>query len=278
VAIFTHPLLDWTTSYGTRLLTPLTDTRFTIDSAPIVDLIYTSLLVITLATCYVVRRVRGGHARKATLAIGWTGVMLTVAYLAAGRAMHDWAVRKALTHDPAGKVLAVNAYPMIGTIFLWRTVMETDQAWIVARFHHFDDRPPEQIPRRRVEKQAPARWVEQVMDLPAGRTWNWFTNGQVRWEQRQVDGVHVVEMHDMRYGPSPGSAESLWWLRVEFDSAGEVQRVTRERHFREGDFGELVRRLWRDIWQPRNPEPETLSALMISRDDAKDLPHANPAR
>ncbi len=251
VAVVTHPLLDWCTSYGTRLWMPLTNHRYTIDAAPIVDIIYTPLLVLTLLACYLVRKaLTVDRARRVTLVIGWAGMLLSVGYLATGRIMHDWAVRKALAVTPEGRVVTADAYPMIGTIFLWRTVVQTDEAWIVARIHHFDDTPPEHIPRQRVEKQPRTEWVDRAMNLPEMDTWQWFTNNRMRVETHRENGRQLVEFHDMRYGARSDSIESLWWLTIAFDDNGRVERIARDSAYRSDDTRRLVARLWSDIWNP----------------------------
>ena len=70
VALATHPLLDLFTSYGTQLFLPLTHHRYALHGVPIVDIIYTPVLIITLLTCYLLRK-RKTPAEKTTLIVGW---------------------------------------------------------------------------------------------------------------------------------------------------------------------------------------------------------------
>jgi hypothetical protein len=61
----------------------------------------------------------------------------------------------------------------------------------------------------------------------------------------------VVEFHDMRYGPRPGSIESLWPLQVTFDKEGNVLPVeSRPPHLgRRGDW-RILKETWSDLWEP----------------------------
>ena len=48
-ALITHPLLDTCTSYGTQLLAPLSDQRYSTDAIGIIDLLYTTPLLVACA-------------------------------------------------------------------------------------------------------------------------------------------------------------------------------------------------------------------------------------
>ena len=87
VAVLSHPLLDLLTSYGIQLFAPITSGRYAIDTVAIIDVFYSSILIITLVACYVVRKV-SRPARRTALIIGWAGFLLSCGYLAAGRATH----------------------------------------------------------------------------------------------------------------------------------------------------------------------------------------------
>ncbi len=147
------------------------------------------------------------------------------------------------------KIIAVDAYPAIGTIFLWRTVVETDDEWIAMRAHRFSRQPPETWARQTVAK-ADNRWVRRARQLPEGRTYDWFTGHRTRASYSLEGGQHVVELHDMRYCWPLEGVESFWPLTVIFSSDGELLRVGRERRYRRGPFSSWVARTWADIWNP----------------------------
>jgi len=249
VAVFTHPLLDWCTSYGTRLLEPLTDARYAIDAAPIIDLIYTPILILTLVGCRIARR-GGRRATRQTLVIGWLGFAASVGYLGAGRLLHDRAVRKGLARLGGEKVVRADAYPAIGSILLWRVVIETDSAWHAVRVHHLSTRPPRAWRARTVAKQTPGPWVERARRLPQYATYAWFAAGRVRAEYERVDGMHVVRFHDMRYAAATDGVESLWPLAAAFNARGQLLWVHRERPMRERGAGEVIGAIWGDLWSP----------------------------
>jgi len=248
VTVVSHVLLDWTTSYGTLLFSPLSNARLTLDAMPILDMIYTPLLILTLAACYWVRKITPRRAVATTLVIGWVGFLLGVGYIGAGRMMHDKAVNRALRLVDRSRVRRADAFPAIGTIFLWRVIVETDDAWLAARVHLFANPGP--IRASRVPKAPADPWLDKARQLPQVRVFNWFAMGRVRAEVRCLDGRHIVEFHDVRYGLSPESLESLWPLRVTYDQAGQLVRVERVFYHGRGGFPRLIKQMWQDIWNP----------------------------
>jgi inner membrane protein len=249
VAVLTHPLLDWCTSYGTQLWAPLTNTRYAADLVGIIDFIFTPLLIVTLGTCYTIRKIHRTRSVRATLVIGWVGFVLSVGYLAAGRVMHDWAVEKARKLTGNAKILHANAYPIIGTIFLWRAVVETEDSWVIIRIHRFADssNPPK---ANIVPKQGDNIWIRRARDLREYRIYDWFAMGQLRPEYTSVDGRHIVQFHDMRYAWGIDSERSLWPLQVTFDKSGQVVDLRRVMERRGRSLREFASSIWREIWDP----------------------------
>ncbi|MCJ7544955.1 MAG: metal-dependent hydrolase [Phycisphaerae bacterium] len=246
LAAVCHPLLDWCTSYGTQLFAPISHARLSLDAIPIVDVFFTPLLAVTVLACFLVREIRRGVAARATLAIGWTGFALAVGYIAVGRVMHDVAVQRALAVAGSSPVRSANAYPSVGSIFLWRGVVRTDAGWQITRQNLWF--PPPAQPT--VAGQDENEWVARANGLEEAKTWQWFAQGQVRSVYHHRDGLHIVELHDMRYGLAMGDVQSLWALRVTFDQADPASpRVERVMNFRGISFGRLVRRAWGELWR-----------------------------
>jgi inner membrane protein len=246
LAALTHPLLDWCTSYGTELFAPITDTRYACDAVGIIDLFFTGILVATFLACFLIRKIGRVRWERAALAVGWIGFLAAVGYLGAGRAMHDRAVAEIRGMVAPERVLRAEAYPALGTIFLWRGVAETEDAFVVARLRPLsgEDRPPERA------SKATGPLVERARELPQVRNYIWFAMGLVEARFNPKEGPDIVEFHDMRYGPTTDSVESLWPLRVTFDDAGNVVDVRRVSPVGPGTSGRwsLIRRMWHDLW------------------------------
>ena len=255
VAALSHPLLDWCTSYGTQLFAPLTDHRYAADAVPIVDIIYTPILMVTLLGCWIVRRF--GRRPRAATAIGIAGLAISVGYLVAGRMMHDVAVARGVAalrqHQAATapgdlRLRSADAYPMLGTIFVWRVLLHDSHTWYVGRTHTLFDRPVTLVPC----EQDDDAWVRRARTLPAAQTFEWFANGRVRAVSQRADGHPIVELHDMRYGRRTDSPQSLWFLEVRFAPDGRVTSVRRRQTVRGDDRsrGEMIGDAWRELFRP----------------------------
>jgi inner membrane protein len=246
LAAVCHPLLDWCSSYGTQLFAPISHARLSLDAIPIIDIFFTPLLAVTLLACFVVRKVRRSVAARATLIIGWTGFLLAVGYVAAGRVMHDVAVRRAAALAHGQRVISARAYPSIGSIFLWRGVVRTDAGWQVSR-QNLLFAPPD---RPNTAAQDDNAWTARANELEDARTWRWFAQGQVRDVYSHRNGLHIVELHDMRYGLIVDDVQSLWALRVTFDEADPNNpRVERVTSFRGLSRRGLLQRVWGELWR-----------------------------
>lgn len=253
VAIFTHPLLDWCTSYGTQLFSPLTNHRYAIDAIAIVDIIYTPLLVLTLLACYIARKTKGGRAPRASLIIGWAGMLLSVGYIAAGRVMHDRAVDKAIDAVNANNVLRTDAYPAMGSIFLWRAVVETEDGWHAVRVHHFSNAPPEEFAHGFAPKTRSNKWIKKAMQTEKYKDYEWSSGGRIRAEYAEIPGGHIVAFHDMRYGQPLDEVDSLWPLVAQFDATGELRSIGRRSFHRDKggmDMKGRAKSMWQDMWNP----------------------------
>jgi len=246
VAGLTHPLLDWGTAYGTQILAPITATRYAASFLPIIDIFFTPMLALTLLACWLARKSSFGEARRATLVIGWAGFLLSIGYLVAGAVLHDRAANLARALAGGTRIVRAEAYPALGSIFVWRAVIETDKQWIAARIRPLASAAP----RHESAARQGSAWTERARELPEVRSYLSFATGLVRAAESERDGLHVVELHDMRYGLRPESIESLWPLQVTFDKEGNVLPVESHPPHLAGNRWRLVKETWADLWEP----------------------------
>lgn len=256
-AVMTHPLLDVCTSYGTQLLAPFSSGRYAIDAVAIIDIIYTPLLVLTLLACWIARRVSKNAVHRLTFAMGLGGMLLSSGYLTAGRHLHHVAIDRGIASAraqgaiaPGEPITRADAFPAMGTIFLWRTVLETPQSWVAVRVHHWAD--PAQPRALSVAARQSSPWIEKARQLPDAQTFDWFTGGRTRAAVSRQNGYYVVDLMDMRYGRGISSAESMWAFRVRFDAAsGRLVDTGFVRSYQapEGRRGR-IREAWSEIWTP----------------------------
>ncbi len=251
VAVGTHALLDVCTSYGTQLLWPFSTERLAWDCVPIIDLIYTPLLILTLLLCYVVRKIWPSplaRAKRISLAIGIAGLLLSTAYLAAGRLCHNLAQYRAMEKLGDQQIVSAEAYPMIGTIFLWRVVLQTPGDWYVLRVHLLGDQDRIEVSRAEKLRPLPAE-VLQARQTEEYKIFDWFSRYQLRPIVRQEDDLVIVEFHDMRYGWRTASPTSAWFLQFRY-TKGDPTPIDICRLRSSPTRQDAVREHWRDMWNP----------------------------
>ncbi len=135
-SIFTHPLLDSLTTYGTQLFLPFSDYRVSLATVFVVDLFYTIPFLLSVIILSFINRTNGW--RKT---VNYIGLGLSSAYLLAGIANKLWVseiFRKDLTQE-SDKMELVFAGTTPLNIILWYGVAESDSAFHIGYYSFFDE-------------------------------------------------------------------------------------------------------------------------------------------
>ncbi len=135
-SIFTHPLLDSLTAYGTQLFLPFSDYRVSIATVFVVDLFYTLPFLLSVIVLSFINRTSGW--RKT---VNYIGLVLSSAYLLTGIANKLWVsdiFRKDLVQgSPKMELVFAGTTPL--NIVLWYGVAESDSAFHIGYYSFFDD-------------------------------------------------------------------------------------------------------------------------------------------
>ncbi len=232
----THGLLDTATSYGTVLLWPFSDERFSWSIISIVDPLFT-LPVLALAIIGVVRR-NGAWGRAALV---WALV-----YLGLGAVQHRNALvmGHALAVERGHAPLRLEVKPSFANILVWKVIYET-----AGRFHVDAVRAgigPMVMPGTSVPRLDPARdfpWLRansrQARDIARFAR---YSDGYVA-----RDPVRPDRVIDVRYSFMPNEIAPLWSIGLRRDAEPDAH-VTFDTH-RESVRARLPD-LWRMIAQP----------------------------
>ena len=236
-ALITHPLLDGCTTYGTQLLAPLSDFRFSWDTVGIIDLIYTLPLLVAL----------GVGARKTCSlerARTWArGALLWGCLYLAGQ----WGVTQVSLSGFVEKIEAeghevVHAraptpalFPMLrhGVAQLkdGRLVTGTLAPWAPERTR-LDWITPDDTPL-----------IREVLESEKGQIMLWFSDGFVS-SQLQEDGSILFSDH--RYGRFTDSTSSVFQFYLPVDGSAEdlTRRPRSQRKGSKMDIGAELRAGW----------------------------------
>jgi inner membrane protein len=239
LALFTHPLLDVFTSYGTQLLAPFSRRRFALDAVGIIDPAYTVLLGVAVAVglwCGV-----GSRAARLAAAVA---LWLSSAYLVAGLEVNRRAEEFARAQLRAEGVTeaTVDAYPTVLQLPLRRVVVRDDEQRRVGWWSLF---APQPIAWTRFEV-ADGPYVRAARQTWEASVLEWFAMGQTAARLEMTDDGAVVEIDDLRYGLPGHPRDGLWGVRVRLNAAGQPVGSGERINRRPGAApGELLRQLWR---------------------------------
>lgn len=209
--LFTHPLLDAFTGYGTQLLWPFSSYPVAFSTISIVDPLYTLALFAGLGAAILLRRNPRLRFRAGVL-----GLSLSTLYLVstvAGKVYVGKVFNRSLAQ--AGiEAQATFTTPTLFNSILWACLADDgDRVW-VGLYSYFDDEAS--IALSPIDK-GPVRLTDLGDNKTAG-VLRWFTRGFYR--TRIVDGR--IEVDDLHVGTADlwldgGQAEPIFRFIVETD-------------------------------------------------------------
>lgn len=236
LALMTHPIIDMFTSYGTQLLWPFSTMRFAINSMPIIDPVY-SLILIAALIFGSFKRTSGVRAQDVAAA---ALIMISV-YSLGGWAINHHVERVAA--QGFDRSVAVRAYPMLFQPYYRRVVATTKDG---AQVGYYSVLNPKPINWTAYQSAAPDV-VAKVLEKPEARLFEWFAMDQVLWRQMsEPGGAQVLVGHDLRYG-MPGTTDaSFWGVRADIGADGAIGMVQPSSTAREVS-GDAFARFWREM-------------------------------
>jgi inner membrane protein len=202
-SIFTHPLLDLFTGYGTQLFNPISNYGFELNTIFIIDPLYTVPFLI----CVIIAMF---HHRTSDRRRFWNtlGIVLSTGYLL------FTVITKIHIHDHFKKQLEkqdlvfeeLMTFPAPFQTILWRGLAKADDGYYEGYYSLFDSHPVEFtfIPSN-AHKLEPYRDDEPVEQLL------WFSKGYFQVSDAGEGNAGALHFHDLRFG-------SILGWRGEFDA------------------------------------------------------------
>ncbi len=232
VELLVHTFLDLITSYGTMILSPLSDSRFTLDWVFIIDLFLVSTFLVPLIALHLWKR------RSQTLAR--VSVGLAALYISVCAYNHSRALSLAKSYAGGAYLVTetVASLPQPLSPFNWGNFVLTEKKIYLGLVNligkedksnggtnflgRFLSRyqPISQLQYRAWERFDNSPWVEKALGLQGVRTFYWFARFPVARDRGIVNGNRRVEFFDLRFGSIDGRGPFLYV--VDFDGEGNV--------------------------------------------------------
>lgn len=214
LSLFTHPLLDLFTIYGTQLLAPFSSYRFEISGVSIIDPIYTLTLLLAMALPFSAR------LRPYAQTLASIALTLTTAYLFYGWYINTKADSLARIQLEKEQI-AYQDLDVFTTMFqpyLRRVVVREENQLRVGFVSTFAPSPI----IWQCQTQAPFPVRQAILETEEGKLLNWFSGENLSISEVSQKGEIFVT--DARYGV-PGESLFGWWglnFKITTDEDGRV--------------------------------------------------------
>ena len=135
LALFTHPLLDLCTTYGTRILYPLTKSYYSLNNVFVVDLGYTLPLLIAVIALWAMKNNNPKRSKIINISL-----ILSTGYLLWGLIVREIVYHKFETvlqeKNIAFEKMTVAPTPF--NTFLWQAIIKTKEGFYLSDYSIFD--------------------------------------------------------------------------------------------------------------------------------------------
>ena len=212
-AIFSHPLLDLLTTYGTQLLLPFSNARFAINAMPIIDPVYTLMLLGGLLAA-------GRFYRTNARAVALLTLTISSAYLGYGwylnEAAETYVAQQLARENVHGAKIA--AFPTIFQVHYRRVVVRTqveDRVGFISMWN------PCEINWESAPRADPALIADFERSREGG-IFNWFAMGWLHYEVNPTDTGYQLSAIDLRYGADNNPRESMFTSSAQLDAQGNL--------------------------------------------------------
>jgi len=240
LALFTHPLLDTMTVYGTQLLQPFSDYPFAIGSIFIIDPMYTLPLLIGCVCALVVKNAAG-------LRWNMIGIVLSTTYLLWSAVVqihvHSVAKESLLTRGINTEKILVTPSPF--NTLLWRIVVIREGGFEEGYYSLFDRERKIRFDRFTTDTAL----YESLKDVWAVDRMAWFTRG---FFKMQIKGDKAL-ITDLRMGQEP---HYIFSFAVAQSQSPTFAAITPESVGSRGNLSEGFSWLWTRLKGNDVPSPK----------------------
>lgn len=228
--LLTHGFLDSCTSYGTNLLWPILDTRFSWNIISIIDPIYTLILLIFLLIAILIQ----------SLLFIRLGTFLSCVYLLIGTYQYQSVKEyvKTIAYERGHKVERILLNPTIGNNILWRTVYQT------ATTYYIDAVYSPIKGKKRLKKGTEINVINKETVFPELPQNSKLRNDIKRFAYFSQDYIFLHPDYnntigDLRYGTLPYDYRALWGIQFDLEKPENHANFISLRNFDDNDYSEF---------------------------------------
>ncbi len=232
MGIMSHNFLDLQTSFGTMLLYPFSDRRFSLDLVFIIDFYYTGILLVGLILSYIWKR-KGDQINISALILLmlYTG-LCAINHSKAFSLISDFASKKNLN------IVNIASLPQPLSPFFWTSYIDTGkeiyQDFVDLRGNNPEKnnsdsyigrfkskfKSPDNIEYKVWQKFPDSEIVKRALNLDGVKFFLWFARFPLLLEERSSGDLRMLRFFDLQFGTIEGRYPFLY--EVVFDRQGNV--------------------------------------------------------
>lgn len=190
LAIFTHSILDWFTTYGTKLISPFNDHLFSLNSIHVFEPIYTAILLFGI-----LRYLLKSRNDIKSKAIQYS-LIFSTCYLLLGIASKNHAYYhfkgQLEKENIAFEDILVSPTPM--NIFLWHGIIKQKEGYLISSYSIFDGKKP-------VNFQFVKSDHEIVDQVKHNRLIKYYLDYTQDYPLIETDELGNIKIYAIKYGP-----------------------------------------------------------------------------
>ncbi len=239
-SIFTHPLLDCCTTYGTQLFQPFSDYRVALNNISVADPLYT----VPFAICLIIARflTRGSKLR---FWVNWAGLIISSIYMV-WTVTNKFKMNKVFEKSLAKQELQYSRYTTSPTIFnnvLWTGTAEGDSMFYQG-FYSLLDKQEEILKFNKIPKNH--HLVKDKMDTRPMQVLPWFSKDYYCIKEGEGD---TLKYYDLRFGtakiePDGSDGDFIFGFKL-YEKDGEfVAEEEEPPRPGDGEIGNVFEELW----------------------------------
>jgi inner membrane protein len=240
--IFTHPILDCFTTYGTQLFAPFSDIRISWDNISVADPLYTIpfLICLVLASFYH----RSSHRR---VVLNYLGIALSTLYMTFtfwNKHRVNTILEKTLTENNI-KYSRYMTAPTILNNVLWSAAVESDSVFYLGSYSLFDQKMNFKLNK-----------INKNHYLLGDKLNKDYTIQKLRWFSKNYFGILVaqdgkLQMNDLRFGlfsdKEIKETDYVFRFKLLEDTSGDYYINSDAGRPQRGSEKELFDKLWTRI-------------------------------
>lgn len=212
LSIFTHSMLDWCTTYGTKLISPFNDHLFSLNSIHVFEPIYTSILFGGILIHFLKSR-KSNKSNALAYAL-----ILSTSYLLLGMASKNHAYyhfkNQLENENIVYKEILVSPTPL--NIFLWHGIVKQNEGYQFGTYSIFDRNKPIRFHYVSSDNEI----LKQVQDERLVKFYLDYAQG---FPLVKKDENNNVQIYAIKYGPINyfGKPEFVYPLRFNLNDLSE---------------------------------------------------------